>query len=66
MVKAKYSVRAELTKEEYERLIAIKEHYGLQANTEALRLSINDAYKIMKQREKILAAVSKDIEDTDK
>jgi len=66
MAKQKIHVKIELKPEEYDKLEEIKNHYGLKHDTEALRLSINDAYKIMKQREKILAAVAKDIEDNDK
>jgi len=66
MGKAKYPVKVDLSEEVYKKLQEIREHYGLNYDAETIRLCINDAYKIMKQREKILSVVAKDIEDTDK
>ena len=58
MGKARYPVKVDLAKEDYDKLQAIKKHYGLNTDAETMRLAINDAYKIMKQREKILAAAA--------
>ena len=32
----------------------IKDHYNLSYDTEVIRLALNDAHRIMKEREKIL------------
>lgn len=55
----KISVKIEMREDEYKRLQEIKKHYNLSYDTEAIRLALGDAYKIMKERIKILSSYAK-------
>jgi len=52
---AKYPLRVEFNQEEYDKLVIIKEHFGLRHDTEALRLAVNDSYKLVQKRIELLA-----------
>ena len=65
MGKAKYPVKVDLSEADYNKLMAIKKHYGLNTDAETMRLAINDAYRIMKEREKILEAAAEKDEKKD-
>ena len=57
----KKPVKIELSEEELKKLEEIKEHYGVNTYTEALRICIADGYRIMKYREKMMGEmVNKD------
>lgn len=64
MSRVNKQITLRLDDEFVEKLDRVKNHYGLKQDTEALRLCINDAIRIVEERERVAAAISKLPRDT--